>query len=149
MDTLITLLFSSSTLMIQLKSQIPLAYPCLSFVVVLGMFLKRYISVLPGVPRVAQCKFVLPLCLVCCPTTASKNSKYKITVDTNKPPINLTEAFSGTPTQSTTTRQHKHKNIIYNLPRIPSVIYIHTKCVSMRYLVFWTNTLKQNHLCQH
>ncbi|XP_053083687.1 protein PTHB1 isoform X2 [Pangasianodon hypophthalmus] len=46
-----------------------------------------------GVPRVAQCKFVLPLCLVCCPTTASKNAKYKITVDTNKPPINLSEAF--------------------------------------------------------
>ncbi|XP_047662137.1 protein PTHB1 isoform X3 [Tachysurus fulvidraco] len=46
-----------------------------------------------GVPRVAQCKFVLPLCLVCCPTAASKNSKYKITVDTNKPPVNLTEAF--------------------------------------------------------
>ncbi|XP_046732118.1 protein PTHB1 isoform X1 [Silurus meridionalis] len=46
-----------------------------------------------GVPRVTQCKFVLPLCLVCCPTTASKNAKYKITVDTNKPPINLSEAF--------------------------------------------------------
>ncbi|TSN21177.1 Protein PTHB1 [Bagarius yarrelli] len=46
-----------------------------------------------GVPRVAQCKFVLPLHLVCCPTTASKNAKYKITVDTNKPPINFSEAF--------------------------------------------------------
>uniref|UniRef100_A0A3B4EML6 Bardet-Biedl syndrome 9 n=1 Tax=Pygocentrus nattereri TaxID=42514 RepID=A0A3B4EML6_PYGNA len=46
-----------------------------------------------GVPRVAQCKFVLPLRLVCCPTSASKNSKYKITVDTNKPPVNLNEVF--------------------------------------------------------
>uniref|UniRef100_A0AAR2IQ59 Bardet-Biedl syndrome 9 n=1 Tax=Pygocentrus nattereri TaxID=42514 RepID=A0AAR2IQ59_PYGNA len=49
-----------------------------------------------GVPRVAQCKFVLPLRLVCCPTSASKNSKYKITVDTNKPPVNLNEVFPGT-----------------------------------------------------
>ncbi|KAM9439745.1 protein PTHB1 isoform 1-T1 [Clarias gariepinus] len=46
-----------------------------------------------GVPRVTQCKFALPLCLVCCPSTASKNAKYKITVDTNKPPINLSQAF--------------------------------------------------------
>ncbi|XP_066512648.1 protein PTHB1-like [Hoplias malabaricus] len=46
-----------------------------------------------GVPRVAQCKFVLPLHLVCCPTSASKNGKYKITVDTNKPPVNLNEIF--------------------------------------------------------
>ncbi|XP_062843657.1 protein PTHB1 [Trichomycterus rosablanca] len=46
-----------------------------------------------GVPRVAQCKFVLPLCLVCYPTTPSKTAKYKITVDTNKPPVNLNEVF--------------------------------------------------------
>uniref|UniRef100_A0A3B1JTR7 Bardet-Biedl syndrome 9 n=1 Tax=Astyanax mexicanus TaxID=7994 RepID=A0A3B1JTR7_ASTMX len=46
-----------------------------------------------GVPRVAQCKFVLPLRLVCCPTSPSKNAKYKITVDTNKPPVNLNEVF--------------------------------------------------------
>uniref|UniRef100_A0AAR2LKP5 Bardet-Biedl syndrome 9 n=1 Tax=Pygocentrus nattereri TaxID=42514 RepID=A0AAR2LKP5_PYGNA len=51
------------------------------------------VPLLPGVPRVAQCKFVLPLRLVCCPTSASKNSKYKITVDTNKPPVNLNEVF--------------------------------------------------------
>ncbi|XP_072524560.1 protein PTHB1 isoform X2 [Salminus brasiliensis] len=46
-----------------------------------------------GVPRVAQCKFVLPLSLVCCPTSPSKNAKYKITVDTNKSPVNLSEVF--------------------------------------------------------
>ncbi|XP_045064661.1 protein PTHB1 isoform X2 [Coregonus clupeaformis] len=39
-----------------------------------------------GIPRVAQCKFSLPLRLVCCPSSPSKNAKYKITVDTNKPP---------------------------------------------------------------
>ncbi|XP_030639011.1 protein PTHB1 [Chanos chanos] len=46
-----------------------------------------------GVPRVAQCKFTLPLWLVCCPCSPAKNAKYKITVDTNKPPINLNEVF--------------------------------------------------------
>ncbi|XP_046907324.1 LOW QUALITY PROTEIN: protein PTHB1, partial [Hypomesus transpacificus] len=46
-----------------------------------------------GVPRVAQCKFFLPLRLVCCPTSTSKNAKYKVTVDTNKPPVNLNKVF--------------------------------------------------------
>ncbi|XP_051576570.1 protein PTHB1 isoform X2 [Myxocyprinus asiaticus] len=46
-----------------------------------------------GVPRVSQCKFTLPLRLVCYPSSASKNAKYKITVDTNKPPVNLSEVF--------------------------------------------------------
>ncbi|XP_076837968.1 protein PTHB1 isoform X2 [Brachyhypopomus gauderio] len=46
-----------------------------------------------GVPRVAQCRFTLPLLLVCCPSQASKNAKYKITVDTNKPPASLSEVF--------------------------------------------------------
>ncbi|XP_071239702.1 protein PTHB1 isoform X3 [Salvelinus alpinus] len=46
-----------------------------------------------GIPRVAQCKFSLPLRLVCCPSAPSKNAKYKITVDTNKPPVNLSEVF--------------------------------------------------------
>uniref|UniRef100_A0A4W4FMA1 Bardet-Biedl syndrome 9 n=1 Tax=Electrophorus electricus TaxID=8005 RepID=A0A4W4FMA1_ELEEL len=49
-----------------------------------------------GVPRVIQCKFALPLLLVCCPSQASKNAKYKITVDTNQPPVSLSEVFPGT-----------------------------------------------------
>uniref|UniRef100_A0A8C7FN75 Bardet-Biedl syndrome 9 n=1 Tax=Oncorhynchus kisutch TaxID=8019 RepID=A0A8C7FN75_ONCKI len=49
--------------------------------------------ILSGIPRVAQCKFSLPLRLVCCPSAPSKNAKYKITVDTNKPPVNLSEVF--------------------------------------------------------
>uniref|UniRef100_A0A672RFV6 Bardet-Biedl syndrome 9 n=1 Tax=Sinocyclocheilus grahami TaxID=75366 RepID=A0A672RFV6_SINGR len=44
----------------------------------------------------SQCKFNLPLRLVCYPSSAIKNAKYKITVDTNKPPINLNEVFPGT-----------------------------------------------------
>uniref|UniRef100_A0A8C2ICH8 Bardet-Biedl syndrome 9 n=1 Tax=Cyprinus carpio TaxID=7962 RepID=A0A8C2ICH8_CYPCA len=46
-----------------------------------------------GIPRVSQCKFNLPLRLVCYPSSAIKNAKYKITVDTNKPPVNLNEVF--------------------------------------------------------
>ncbi|XP_070300099.1 protein PTHB1-like isoform X2 [Salvelinus sp. IW2-2015] len=46
-----------------------------------------------GIARVAQCKFSLPLHLVCCLSSPSKNAKYKITVDTNKPPVNLSEVF--------------------------------------------------------
>uniref|UniRef100_A0A8C2BZC2 Bardet-Biedl syndrome 9 n=1 Tax=Cyprinus carpio TaxID=7962 RepID=A0A8C2BZC2_CYPCA len=46
-----------------------------------------------GIPRVSQCKFNLPLRLVCYPSSAIKNAKYKITVDTNKPPVNLSEVF--------------------------------------------------------
>uniref|UniRef100_A0A8C9WPV2 Bardet-Biedl syndrome 9 n=1 Tax=Scleropages formosus TaxID=113540 RepID=A0A8C9WPV2_SCLFO len=46
-----------------------------------------------GVPRVAQCKFTLPLRLVCLPSAPSKNSKYKITIDTNKPPVSLGDIF--------------------------------------------------------
>uniref|UniRef100_A0AAY4A990 Bardet-Biedl syndrome 9 n=1 Tax=Denticeps clupeoides TaxID=299321 RepID=A0AAY4A990_9TELE len=46
-----------------------------------------------GVPRVAQCRFTLPLRIVCCPSPPLKNSKYKITLDTNKPPVSLHEVF--------------------------------------------------------
>ncbi|XP_064199426.1 protein PTHB1 isoform X1 [Anguilla rostrata] len=46
-----------------------------------------------GVPRVAQCRFALPLRLACCLSSASKNAQFKITVDTNKPPVNLNEVF--------------------------------------------------------
>ncbi|KAG5271262.1 hypothetical protein AALO_G00177730 [Alosa alosa] len=46
-----------------------------------------------GVPRVTQCKFSLPLRLLCSPTAPLKSAKYKITVDTNKPPVNLNQVF--------------------------------------------------------
>ncbi|XP_077056310.1 protein PTHB1 isoform X2 [Siphateles boraxobius] len=46
-----------------------------------------------GIPRVSQCKFVLPLRLVCIPSSALKNGKFKITIDTNKPPISLSDVF--------------------------------------------------------
>uniref|UniRef100_A0A8C7FNV6 Bardet-Biedl syndrome 9 n=1 Tax=Oncorhynchus kisutch TaxID=8019 RepID=A0A8C7FNV6_ONCKI len=65
------------------------------YLCIVGHFLTPFVmSVSPtGIPRVAQCKFSLPLRLVCCPSAPSKNAKYKITVDTNKPPVNLSEVF--------------------------------------------------------
>ncbi|CAL8290059.1 unnamed protein product [Merluccius merluccius] len=46
-----------------------------------------------GVPRVHQSRFDLPLALVCMSTSPAKSAKHKITVDTNKPPVNLTAVF--------------------------------------------------------
>ncbi|XP_018426780.1 PREDICTED: protein PTHB1 [Nanorana parkeri] len=46
-----------------------------------------------GVPRVAQCKFRLPLRLVCSPVQPSKAANHKLTIDTNKPPVNLINLF--------------------------------------------------------
>ncbi|XP_056376403.1 protein PTHB1 isoform X1 [Hyla sarda] len=46
-----------------------------------------------GVPRVAQCTFRLPLRLVCLPIQPSKAANHKLTIDTNKPPVNLVNLF--------------------------------------------------------
>uniref|UniRef100_A0A8D3EAA1 Bardet-Biedl syndrome 9 n=1 Tax=Scophthalmus maximus TaxID=52904 RepID=A0A8D3EAA1_SCOMX len=46
-----------------------------------------------GVPRVLQSRFSLPLLLVCVPSSPAKTSKFKITVDTNQPPVNLNAIF--------------------------------------------------------
>ncbi|CAN2389661.1 PTHB1 N-terminus [Pristimantis euphronides] len=46
-----------------------------------------------GVPRVAQCKFRLPLRLVCLPVQPSKAANHRLTIDTNKPPVNLVNLF--------------------------------------------------------
>uniref|UniRef100_A0A1A7YUI9 Bardet-Biedl syndrome 9 n=1 Tax=Iconisemion striatum TaxID=60296 RepID=A0A1A7YUI9_9TELE len=46
-----------------------------------------------GVPRVLQSRFSLPLALVCVPSTPAKNTKFKITVDTNQPPVDLSSIF--------------------------------------------------------
>ncbi|KAM9308245.1 protein PTHB1 [Gastrophryne carolinensis] len=46
-----------------------------------------------GVPRVVQCKFRLPLRLVCSPVQPSKTASHKLTIDTNKPPVNLVNLF--------------------------------------------------------
>ncbi|KAM9851598.1 protein PTHB1 [Aulostomus maculatus] len=46
-----------------------------------------------GVPKVLQSRFSLPLALVCVPTSPTKSTKFKITVDTNQPPVDLTAIF--------------------------------------------------------
>lgn len=48
-----------------------------------------------GVPRVTQCKFRLPLKLVCLPGQPSKTASHKLTIDTNKPPVSLLSLFPG------------------------------------------------------
>ncbi|KAM7382893.1 hypothetical protein PAMP_002590 [Pampus punctatissimus] len=46
-----------------------------------------------GVPRVLQSRFSLPLALVCVPSSPTKTTKFKITVDTNQPPVDLNSIF--------------------------------------------------------
>ncbi|XP_038548136.1 protein PTHB1-like, partial [Micropterus salmoides] len=46
-----------------------------------------------GVPRVLQSRFSLPLALVCVPSSPAKTTKFKITVDTNQPPVDLNSIF--------------------------------------------------------
>uniref|UniRef100_A0A665SWN9 Bardet-Biedl syndrome 9 n=1 Tax=Echeneis naucrates TaxID=173247 RepID=A0A665SWN9_ECHNA len=53
----------------------------------------NHIFLFSGVPRVLQSRFSLPLSLVCVPSSPTKTTKFKITVDTNQPPVNLTAIF--------------------------------------------------------
>nr|KAF6337809.1 Bardet-Biedl syndrome 9 [Pipistrellus kuhlii] len=53
-----------------------------------------------GIPRVIQCKFRLPLKLVCLPGQPSKIASHKLTIDTNKPPVSLLSLFPGFANQS-------------------------------------------------
>uniref|UniRef100_A0AAQ5XZ66 Bardet-Biedl syndrome 9 n=1 Tax=Amphiprion ocellaris TaxID=80972 RepID=A0AAQ5XZ66_AMPOC len=46
-----------------------------------------------GVPRVLQSRFSLPLALVCVPSSPAKTTNFKITVDTNQPPVDLSSIF--------------------------------------------------------
>lgn len=46
-----------------------------------------------GVPRVLQARFSLPLALVCVPSFPAKSTKFKITIDTNQPPVDLHAIF--------------------------------------------------------
>uniref|UniRef100_A0A669EP93 Bardet-Biedl syndrome 9 n=1 Tax=Oreochromis niloticus TaxID=8128 RepID=A0A669EP93_ORENI len=46
-----------------------------------------------GVPKVLQSRFNLPLSLVCVACPPPKATKFKITVDTNQPPVDLSSIF--------------------------------------------------------
>lgn len=48
-----------------------------------------------GIPRVIQCKFRLPLKLICLPGQPSKTASHKLTIDTNKSPVSLLSLFPG------------------------------------------------------
>uniref|UniRef100_A0A8C9EC19 Bardet-Biedl syndrome 9 n=1 Tax=Phocoena sinus TaxID=42100 RepID=A0A8C9EC19_PHOSS len=48
-----------------------------------------------GIPRVSQCKFRLPLKLICLPGQPSKTASHKLTIDTNKSPVSLLSLFPG------------------------------------------------------
>ncbi|XP_073921416.1 protein PTHB1 isoform X4 [Castor canadensis] len=53
-----------------------------------------------GIPRVIQCKFRLPLTLICLPDQPSKSAVHKLTIDTNKSPVSLLSLFPGFANQS-------------------------------------------------
>uniref|UniRef100_A0A673UJJ6 Bardet-Biedl syndrome 9 n=1 Tax=Suricata suricatta TaxID=37032 RepID=A0A673UJJ6_SURSU len=53
-----------------------------------------------GIPRVIQCKFRLPLKLICLPGQPSKTASHKLTIDTNKSPVSLLSLFPGFASQS-------------------------------------------------
>ncbi|XP_028728393.1 protein PTHB1 isoform X2 [Peromyscus leucopus] len=53
-----------------------------------------------GIPRVIQCKFRLPLKLICLPGQPSKTASHKLTIDTNKPPVGLPSLFPDFANQS-------------------------------------------------
>ncbi|XP_021564849.1 protein PTHB1 isoform X6 [Carlito syrichta] len=53
-----------------------------------------------SIPRVIQCKFRLPLKLICLPGQPSKTASHKLTIDTNKPPVSLLSLFPGFASQS-------------------------------------------------
>ncbi|XP_071464509.1 protein PTHB1 isoform X2 [Marmota flaviventris] len=53
-----------------------------------------------GTPRVVQCKFRLPLKLICLPGQPSKTANHKLTIDTNQSPVSLPSLFPGFANQS-------------------------------------------------
>ncbi|PNI35731.1 BBS9 isoform 3 [Pan troglodytes] len=59
-------------------------------------FTFQFMSIL----RVIQCKFRLPLKLICLPGQPSKTASHKITIDTNKSPVSLLSLFPGFASQS-------------------------------------------------
>uniref|UniRef100_A0A674MRF4 Bardet-Biedl syndrome 9 n=1 Tax=Takifugu rubripes TaxID=31033 RepID=A0A674MRF4_TAKRU len=54
-----------------------------------------------GVPKILQSTFTLPLALVCVPSSPAKTTKFKITLDTNQAPVQLSSIFSGNAHQYT------------------------------------------------
>lgn len=72
-----------------------------------------YIFFFSGVPRVLQTRVSLPLALVCVPSSPAKTTKFKITVDTNQPPVDLNEIFPG---KTHTYRTLTHTDAVLSFP---------------------------------
>lgn len=68
-----------------------------------------------GVPKLLQSRFSLPLALVCVPSSPTKTTKFKITVDTNQAPVDLISIFPGENTQ-TRSLQCSQTEITLKLP---------------------------------
>jgi len=54
-----------------------------------------FFSFVSGAPRVTQTNFLVPLQLVLKPAMPVKSAMYKVTIETNKPPVNLNDIFTG------------------------------------------------------
>uniref|UniRef100_A0A8C9XYZ8 Bardet-Biedl syndrome 9 n=1 Tax=Sander lucioperca TaxID=283035 RepID=A0A8C9XYZ8_SANLU len=99
-----------------------------------------YIFFFSGVPRVLQSKFSLPLALVCVPTSPAKTTKFKITVDTNQPPVNLNSIFPGkTHSHSYCTLTHMytlaHNDAVCSFSKTTKRYRIQSDCFEDMWLV--------------
>ncbi|KAI9999910.1 hypothetical protein NQD34_011753 [Periophthalmus magnuspinnatus] len=84
-----------------------------------------------GVPRVLQSRFSLPLALVCVSSTPAKSTKFKITVDTNQPPVDLHAMF---PEFSTKSEENDGNSLAFQFLSGPKVSLVASKS-SQRYRI--------------
>uniref|UniRef100_A0A8C6WKP5 Bardet-Biedl syndrome 9 n=1 Tax=Neogobius melanostomus TaxID=47308 RepID=A0A8C6WKP5_9GOBI len=85
----------SVTVQLKLKSSGVVQAPRLNVLVQppLSVTQNNFVLDTMRVPRVLQARFSLPLALVCVSTSPAKSTKFKITVDTNQPPVDLRAMF--------------------------------------------------------
>lgn len=106
-----------------------------------------------GVPRVLQARFSLPLALVCVASSPAKSTKYKITVDTNQPPVDLHAMF---PEFSGKSEEKDGNSLAFQFLSGPRVNLVASK-TSQRYRIqsdsfedMWLITKELVHRCdQH
>uniref|UniRef100_A0A3B4AGT7 Uncharacterized protein n=1 Tax=Periophthalmus magnuspinnatus TaxID=409849 RepID=A0A3B4AGT7_9GOBI len=84
-----------------------------------------------GVPRVLQSRFSLPLALVCVSSTPAKSTKFKITVDTNQPPVDLHAMF---PEFSTKSEENDGNSLAFQFLSGPKISLVASKS-SQRYRI--------------
>ncbi|KAJ0066448.1 hypothetical protein NL108_013217, partial [Boleophthalmus pectinirostris] len=84
-----------------------------------------------GVPRVLQSSFSLPLALVCVSSTPAKSTKFKVTVDTNQPPVDLHAMF---PEFSAKSEENDGNSLAFQFLSGPKVSLVASKS-SQRYRI--------------